>query len=48
MDEDSIYAKKDFTGAQMMMVIKLTSTAFSIQDGRRDEKVTFECFSCKI
>ncbi|RKP07617.1 endoplasmic reticulum protein [Thamnocephalis sphaerospora] len=38
MDETSDYAKADFSGAQMVLVIKLTSFAFNVHDGRRKEQ----------
>ncbi|KAI9593389.1 MBOAT, membrane-bound O-acyltransferase family-domain-containing protein [Syncephalis fuscata] len=38
MDDDSAYSQADFSAAHMILVIKLTSFAFNVQDGRQDEK----------
>ncbi|KAI8051194.1 MBOAT, membrane-bound O-acyltransferase family-domain-containing protein [Syncephalis plumigaleata] len=38
MDEQNIMAKTDFSAAHMILVIKLTSFAFNVHDGRQDEK----------
>ena len=36
----------DFTGAQMILTLKLISTAVSFQDGMKPDKVKLLAFSC--